>query len=74
MTARKQWDEFRRIVKRQGKKYGGKFVAMVDRDIVAVGRDQYLLYKKVLKGIPPKKPFGIYYVPTKKDVSALRIV
>lgn len=71
MTARQQWDEFRKIVKKHGKKYGGKYIAMVDRDIVGVGKDQYALYKKAVKNLPPTKPIGIYYIPTKKDFMVL---
>lgn len=71
MTSQKQWSEFRKIVKRHGKRYGGKFIAMVDKDIVGVGKDQYNLYKKTIKRIPPSKPIGIYYVPTKKDLMVL---
>jgi len=71
MTARQQWDEFRKIVKKHGKRYAGKFIAMVDKKMVGVGRDQYLLYKKAIKGLPPTKPVGIYYIPTRKELAIL---
>ena len=71
MTSKAQWDEFRKIVKKHGKKYGGRYIAMVDKKIVATGRDQYLLYNEASKKIPPSKPLGIYYVPTKKDLMVL---
>jgi len=71
MTARQQWDAFRRLVKKHGKQYGGKYVAMVDKEVVAVGRDQHALYKSVTKKLAPTKPVGIYYVPTKKDLMVL---
>ena len=70
-TARQQWNEFRKIVKKHGRKYGGKYIAMVDKKIVGVGKDQYRLYKEAIKGIPPTKPIGIYYIPTKKDFMVL---
>ena len=71
MTSKRQWEEFRKILKKHGKKYGGKFIAMVDQNVVAVGRDQYALYRKTVKKIAPHKPVGIYYVPTKKDLMVL---
>ena len=71
MASRKQWDRFRKILKKQSRKYRGKFVAMVDEDVVGVGSDQYVLFKRVTKKIPKSKPVGLYYIPTKKEMMVL---
>ncbi|MBI3540598.1 MAG: hypothetical protein HY073_00375 [Deltaproteobacteria bacterium] len=71
MTAKNQWNEFRKVIKKHSRKYGGKFIAMVDEDVVASGSDQYAVYKKAVKNLPPSKPVGVYYVPTKKDLMVL---
>ena len=50
------------------RKYAGKHIAVVDKKIVAVGRDRLEVYRKAIKSIPRNKKVGIYYLPTKDEI------
>ena len=50
------------------KKYAGKHIALVDNEIVAVGKNRLQVYKKATKGIPRDKKVGVYYLPSKDEI------
>jgi hypothetical protein len=50
------------------RKYAGKHIALVDNEIVAVGKNRLQVYKKAIKGIPRNKKVGIYYLPSKDEI------
>jgi len=50
------------------KKYAGKYIAVVDDKVVAVGSNRLEVYKIAIKGIPKNKKVGIFYLPLKEEV------
>lgn len=49
--------------------YSGKCVGVVNKKIVAIGRDAIDVFEKVKKKFPEKKEgIGIYYIPTKEEI------
>lgn len=64
-TSRRKKDSLARIWERLRRRYPGLYVAVVDDQVVASGRDQLVVYRKAEKGIPVNKEIGIFYVPKK---------
>ena len=50
------------------KKYAGKHIAVVDNEVVAVGKNRLEVYKKAVKNIPRHKKVGIYYLPSQDEI------
>ena len=50
------------------KKYAGKYIAVVDDKVTAVGSNRLEVYKVAIKGIPKNKKVGIFYLPLKDEV------
>ena len=50
------------------KKYAGKHIAVVDNEVVAVGKNRLEVYKKAVKNIPKSKKVGVYYLPSKDEI------
>ena len=48
-------------------KYAGKYLALVDGEIVVVGNSYLEVYKNAKK-LHPSKMIGLDYAPTKKEV------
>jgi len=49
--------------------YSGKCIGVVDKKIVAIGRDAIEVFEKVKKKFPEKKEgIGIYYIPTREEI------
>ncbi|MDP3640586.1 MAG: DUF5678 domain-containing protein [Nanoarchaeota archaeon] len=53
-------------MKKIPKKYAGKYVAFINKEIVSSGRTSVEAYKKA-KGQFPKRIVSLTYVPTKKE-------
>lgn len=50
------------------KKYAGKYIAVVDDKVVAVGCNRLDVYNKATKHIPKDKRVGVFYLPLKDEV------
>jgi len=61
-------DLFSKLVKKYRRRHGGKYVAVVNQEVVAVGSNRYLAYKKASMKCPDKEEVGVYYIPTRQDL------
>jgi len=50
------------------KKYAGKFAAIVNEKIIAVGKNRLEVFKKAEKVASSAEKIGVYYFPTKKEM------
>ena len=64
----KKMDYFLKHGKELEKKYAGRYIAVIDNKMVAVGSNRVEVYRKAIKSIPPDKDLGIFYLPLKKEV------
>jgi len=48
-------------------RYGGKYIAVLDDRIVAVGTTQLQAYQRIARPVPPTCEVGIYYVPLPEE-------
>ena len=56
-----------RLLTALGRKHPDRYVAMVNGQVLAVGRDQFAVLKKARKMVPDKKEtVGLFYLPGKK--------
>lgn len=46
------------------KKYPGRYIAVIDGKVLAVGRSRWAAFKKIEKKIEPKKAVGLFYIPS----------
>ena len=49
------------------KKYAGKYIAVIDNKVVAVGSNRLEVYQKATKSIPSNRNLGIFYLPLKNN-------
>lgn len=52
------------LLNRLGKRYAGRYVGVIGTRVVAVGRDQYAVFKKAEKCASKNEEIGIFYVPS----------
>ena len=50
------------------RQYSGKYFAVVNKKIVAVGKSRYQVYQRAIKGLDSKTPVGVFYLPRKKEL------
>jgi len=50
------------------RKYAGRYIAVVDSKVVAVGSNRFEVYQSAIKKIPKNKGVGIFYLPLKEEV------
>ena len=44
-------------------RYGGKYIAVIDDNVVGVGATQLKAYREIRRTIPQRREVGIYYIP-----------
>lgn len=64
MVSRKKRTAFDLNWARWVKKYPGRYIAVMDGKVLAVGRSRWLAFKKVEKKLPPRKEIGLFYIPS----------
>ena len=64
-------DNLARLMVRLGRRYAGRYVAVIDGRVVAAGRSQLTVYKKAEKGVRKDKEIGIFYIPSRSTNSLL---
>lgn len=58
-------DSLSRLMERLSRRYGGRYVAVVDGRVAASGRSQLAVYRKAERDVPKEKEIGIYYIPSR---------
>lgn len=48
-------------------RYGGKYIAVMDDNVVGVGATQLKAYREIRRTIPQRREVGIYYIPTPQE-------
>lgn len=46
------------------RRYPGRYIAVVDSKVLAVGRSRLSAFKKVEKKVSAQKEIGLFYIPT----------
>ncbi|MBI2339213.1 MAG: hypothetical protein HYU99_02440 [Deltaproteobacteria bacterium] len=46
------------------RRYPGRYLAVVDGKVLAVGRSRLAAFKKIEKKVPQNKEVGLFYIPT----------
>ncbi|GEM_PF-6800137 len=63
----KEMNEHHRLLTALSRKHPGSYVAMVGKDILALGKKQFKVLEKAEKKLGKKKDtIGLYYLPGKK--------
>ena len=47
--------------------YPGRYIAVVDGKVLAVGRTRIGAFRKVEKKLPPRKEVGLFYIPSPRQ-------
>lgn len=50
------------------KKYAGRFVAVVNEKVIAIGKNRLEVFHKAEEVVPPTEKIGVFYFLTKKDM------
>lgn len=50
------------------RKYTGKFAAIINNKVIAVGKDRLEVFRKAEKIAAPSAKIGVFYFPTKKEM------
>lgn len=56
--------------RRLAKKFSGRYIAVADDEIIAVGRSRLETYKKAVRKLSPHQTVGIYYFPKPEELLA----
>lgn len=63
----KSWDYFLSHVDVLSQRYGGKYVAVADKTIIASGQTQLEAFKKAKARLTEHRELGIYYIPLAEE-------
>ena len=63
----KSWQYLLKSCDKLSQRYGGKYVAVLDDRIVAVGTSQLDAYQRLPKRVPSTCEVGVYYIPQSKE-------
>ena len=55
------------------RKYPGKYIAVVDNKVMAVGKSRLLAFKKMEKMTPTNKEIALLYIPSPKQYPMLTL-
>ena len=63
----KSWQYLLKSCDKLSQRYGGKYVAVLDDHIVAVGVSQLEAYQRIPKRVPAQCEVGVYYIPQSQE-------
>ncbi|MBI3324065.1 MAG: shikimate kinase [Candidatus Omnitrophica bacterium] len=63
----KSWQCLVKHCSKLSQRYGGKYIAVVDDQVVAVGSTHLEAYQAIRRPLPASSEVGIYYVPTSEE-------
>lgn len=58
-------DKLARLMERCGRRYAGRYVAVVSGRVVAFGRSQLAVFRKAERHVPKEKEISLFYIPSK---------
>jgi hypothetical protein len=59
---------FLKHAKELERKHAGRYIAVVNNKVVAVGSNRLEVYQSAIKKIPKNKGVGVFYLPLKEEV------
>jgi len=63
----RSWQYLLKHSDRLSQRYCGKYVAVLDDRVVAVGATQLKTYQRIRQEVPPTREVGIYYIPLPEE-------
>ena len=63
----KSWQYLLKSCDKLSQRYGGKYVAVLDDRIVAVGTSQLEAYQRIPRRVPSTCEVGVYYIPSSQE-------